>query len=211
MVFGRFDGYDEDGLAGNAYSASETALQLGVRQRFGKLLSLGVSAGIAAGNLADRSAAALLWSAGLQVQLPAVAAQIGLAVQNNGRYLWQYGNEGPADGLPTRWMVGLSKGLAYLPLTFHLAAGRLFSTDKWLWRIGGEFRLGAGLALRWGVDQDKAGYRRGSAERDLLSGISLGLGTLPGDGRWTRTQLDAGVKLLGPLGITTAIALSYRL
>ena len=211
MVFGRFDGYDEDGLAGEAYTASETALQLGVRQRFGKLLSLGASAGVAAGTLADRSAAALLWSAGMQLELPVVAAQIGLAVQNNGRYLQQYGSEGPADGLPSRWMVGLSKGLAYLPLTFHLAAGQLFSSDDWLWRVGGEFRLGPGLALRWGVDQDKSGYQRGSAEQDLISGISLGLGTLPGDGRWMRTQLDAGVKLLGPLGIATAFALSYRL
>ena len=211
MVFGQFDGYDEDGQAGDAYSASETVLQVGVRQRLGKLLSLGVSAGVASGLLVDRSAVALLWSAGMQMHLPAVTAQIGLAVQNSGRFLEQYGSQGPADQLPTRWMVGLSKGLAYLPLTFHLAAGQLYSADDWLWRVGGEFRLGAGLALRWGVDQDKTGFQRGSAQRDLLSGISLGLGTLPGEGRWLRTQLDAGVKLLGPLGIATAFALSYRL
>ncbi len=93
------------------------------------------------------------------------------------------------------------------------------ASGKPLWRLGFELRV-ARLALRMGVDQGKSNYGRGSASADLLSGFSLGIGTrsggpgLPGapdTRRSPRFSLDGAVKLLGPLGFSTSLALALQL
>ncbi|MCH8327325.1 MAG: hypothetical protein IID15_02215 [Candidatus Marinimicrobia bacterium] len=211
MQYGRFDGYDADGFSTGAYNASETGVRAGVRQSIGRYLAVGGSAGILSGKLEEVGALAVVWSAGFTIHLPAVNAQLGGAIQNDGRYIQPYALEGAASDLPRRWMVGLTKELAYLPLTFHLAAGQAETEKRLFWRVGGEFRLPRAMAFRWGVDQSKNDYITGNANADLLSGISFGLGTLQTEGRWARLALDSAVKLQGPLGITSSFSVNFRL
>lgn len=211
MQYGRFDGYDADGLPTGAYNASETGARAGVRQSIGRYLAVGGSVGILSGKLEEVDAMAVVWSTGFQIRLPAVDAHLGGAIQNDGRYITPYASKGPASELPRRWMVGLTKQLAYLPLTFHLAAGQADAEKELFWRVGGEFRLPGAIAFRWGVDQSKNDYITGNANADLLSGISFGLGTLQTEGRWARLALDSAVKLQGPLGITSSFSVNIRL
>lgn len=211
MQYGQFDGYDSDGFSTGEYVASETAARAGVRQSLGKFLAIGGSAGILSGAIEQVSTFAFAWSAGFILHLPAVDAHLGGSIQNGGRYVSDYVLDGQESQLPRRWMVGLTKRLAYLPLTIHLSAGQADAEKALLWRVGGEFRLPAAIALRWGVDQSKNDYITGNANADLLPGISVGLGTLENEGRWARISLDGAVKLLGPLGITSAFAVNIRL
>ena len=143
------------------------------------------------GVLAEAAASAVVWNYGLQVALSAVDARLGIARQNDGRILSHYGGGSQADRLPSRWVAGLSKSLAHLPFTFHVAVSQADAGNEVAWQLGGEFRLPGSLAFRWGVDQGKPDYLRGAADLDLVSGLSLGLATRPAGGRWNRLQLDS--------------------
>jgi hypothetical protein len=210
MHYGTFDGFDGDGQKTASYNAGEIAVLGGLRQQLGRFISLGGSLGLAGGILADVSATAVIWNYGVQLLLPAVDARLGLAMQNDGRFLTHYSGDTQADRLPTRWVGGLSKSLAHLPLTFHLSVGRVEADKSLLWMIGGEFRLPGNLVLRWGVDQGKPGYQRDNANLDLVSGISLGLGTRGRTGRWSSISIDGAIKLQGPLGMTSALSVGWR-
>ena len=210
MQYGTFDGIDGDGQETASYTAGEIAVLGGLRQQLGRFISLGAALGLAGGKLADASATAVIWNFGVQLVLPAVDARLGLARQNDGRFITHYSDAG-VDHLPTRWVGGLSKSLVHLPLTFHVSVGQAEADNSLLWMIGGEFRLPGSLVLRWGVDQGKPDYQRDNANLDLVSGISLGLGTREKPGGRNRFWIDGAVKLQGPLGTTSALSVGWRL
>lgn len=183
----------------------------------GELLALRFAGGYIHSHLSDAAARALLWSVRAQLALFPLDARIGAALQNHGQFIETYGTDGE-DKLPAIWLVGLSKSLAHLPLTLYLSFGENQVTSQPIWRLGGEFRISKLLALRWGVDQGKMDYTRGNAYADLLSGFSLGCGykqntastTGIGISRRSALRADIGIKLMGPLGISSSFAVGLE-
>jgi hypothetical protein len=214
VAYGTFTSYDEHGLEGGDYSAADLLLRAHVDFARGELLTLRIAGGYINSHLSDATAQALLWSVRAQLALFPLDARLGAAFQNNGRFIETYGPDGK-DRLPATWLVGVSKSLAHLPLTLYLSFGENQITSQTIWRLGGEFRISKPLTLRWGVDQGKMDYRRGNAYADLLTGFSLGCGfqqnmaATTGIGQSSRSSLraDIGVKLMGPLGISSSFAL----
>ena len=215
MDYGTFAGYDDEGIPEPNYSAEDILVRGGLMLPVGRHLAVGAAGGGVIGNLAGEQSGALLWSLGARLIIPPLDAQVGAVLQNQGVMMNEFVSVDLPDQLPAMWLVGLAKSLAYLPVTLHLSAGRDLVSRQLLWRLGGEFRL-ARLVMRMGVDQGKTTYGRGNAIDDLFSGISLGLGTWSGGGgagpamslqRTRRLRLDAAVKLLGPLGTSTSLAL----
>ncbi|UCH63322.1 MAG: hypothetical protein JSU77_02380 [Fidelibacterota bacterium] len=216
--YGTFPGYDEEGLRQEDYSAADVLVRGGMMRHMGKYLAAGTTAGILSSRLEESTALAVLWSFGLQLEAAPLGARLGAVVLNRGRFITQYGNTRP-DSLPATWLVGLTKSLAYLPLILHISAGENTATGQLLWRLGGEFRLHRKLALRLGVDQGKLDYHRGNTYADLLSGLSLGFGTLSAETtnpsatglkRFTGFSLDGAVKFAGPLGFSASFALGLK-
>ncbi len=218
LDYGTFAGYDNEGLQTGDYTAQDILIRAGLTRRLGRILSVGVSLGGVHSNLAEVQFNAALWSFGARLEVRPLGAQLGVVVQNQGTLYAGTESGGVPGELPTFWLVGLAKSLAYLPLTYYVAAGRNVTTGDPVWRLGGEFRLGR-LLLRMGVDQGKRDYARGSASADLFSGFALGIGIRPrrraalptaGQRQPLDISLDGAVKLLGPLGYSTALALGLQ-
>ena len=219
LDYGTFSGYDDAGLQVADYGAEDLLVRGGLMRPLGRYLALGATVGSVMGNLAGVRSSAFLWSLGARLTVRRLDAQIGAVLQNQGSLVNEVASGALPDQLPGAWLVGLAKNLAYLPLTVHVAGGREMATGRPLWRLGIEIRL-ARLSLRMGVDQSKNNYARGNASADLLSGFSLGIGTQTGGGglagaldtrRSPRLGLDGAVKLLGPLGFSTSLALAVQL
>ena len=223
LAYGTFQGYNIQGEPEGTYRANDVMLRRATSRRVGEHLSAGYSLAVAANILPNWNAMAIVWTAGLQYELPAINAVLGAVMQNNGRVirLSQDDSDGRSpdleDKLPATWRIGLAKALAYLPLTLYFSVGENLVAQRPIMALGGEFHLPGGFSLRFGVDESKNDYRRGKASPDLLAGLSLGVGArirrrsyfAPPDSRKLATmRLDAGVKLLGPLGVNTVAALS---
>ncbi len=215
MDCGTLNGYDSDGNETDAYSASDLLIRTGLQRNLGPYLSAGLTIGGIHGQLEETSALALLWSLGVQLYSPRLNASIGLVSQNNGRLVDQYVIASTADELPSAYHVGLAKGLKYLPLTIFVSGGVIKDVDVPIIRAGGEFRLAGGARLRLGVDQGKLDYARENTYGDLISGLSLGLGYEPvetdGVRRWRQLLMaDWAIKLMGPLGVTSSLAVGLK-
>ncbi len=219
LGYGTFQGYDEHGQRQDDYKAGEVLIRGGIMRRIGTSVSVGGSAGALFGSLQEVWALAVVWSFGVQAELPRLGARLGAVVQNQGRFVKSYASAAPADKLPSAWLLGLSKTLVHLPLTLYVSGGQDLATHRLLLRLGGEFKLPRSLVLRIGLDQGKLDYTRGQANADLFSGLSVGLGTqspapsasAAGAGkRLSGFTFDGAVKLLGPLGISTSFALGRR-
>ena len=214
--YGTFSGYDDDGIKQADYTAADNLVRVGIARPAGDFLKLGATAAILNSRLAEATATAVLWSLGVELEITPVDAHLGAVIQNQGWITQQFAAS-QSDELPSTWLVGIAKSLAYLPLTLYFAAGKNVVDGLPLWRLGGEFQLPGRLALRLGIDQDKTGYSRGSAYPDLLSGFSLGIGMASAEGSVSRQgtgskrlygmSLDGAVKFLGPLGTCSSIAL----
>ena len=223
LAYGTFEEYDSEGNYQGTYRADDLLLRRATSRRLGKRLSAGYSLAVAASLFPDWTALAVVWSAGLQVDLPAINAALGAVLQNNGRVFPLGQNDSGSqshsleDKLPTTWRIGLAKSLTYLPLALYFSVGENIVAQRPTMALGGEFHLPGGFYLRFGVDESKNDYRRGKASPDIPAGLSLGLGAtlrrrspasqprFRGNGIM---RLDAGVKLLGPLGVNTVVALS---
>ena len=219
LGYGVFAGYDDQGQRQEDYTAFEALFRGAIMRRIGASLSVGGSAGVLYGSLAENQALAVVWSVGVQLELARLGVRLGAVVQNQGRFVRTYATTGPPDTFPSAWLLGLSKTLVHLPLTLHVSGGQELATSQLLLRLGGEFRLPRFLILRLGLDQGKADYARGQANADLFSGLSVGFGThspvpsasaaAPGK-LLSGFTLDGAVKLLGPLGISSSFALGLR-
>ncbi len=212
VYYGKLAGFDEYGDATADYYVNELLLTGGLSHKFGRYVKFGASFGGLLGKIADYRAAAGFWSAGLQLNVERFDLRLGMVTSNNGGFVQQY-SDNQGDELPAVQLVGLEKKLAYLPLTLYIAGGKSRVSKEPLWRLGGEFRLGAKVRFRLGVDQGKLGYATDDEYKNLLSGISLGLGYLsPPQAVPRRSALEIqwGVKLLGPLGMSHAFALVIR-
>lgn len=219
LGYGTFQGYDEQGQRQEDYTAGDVLIRGGIMRRIGASVSVGGSAGALFGSLAEVRASAVVWSFGVQVELPRLGARLGAVVQNQGRFVQHYARTALPDKLPSAWLLGLSKALAHLPLTLYVSGGQDLATHQLLLRLGGEFKLPRFLVLRVGLDQGKLDFARGQATADLFSGLSVGLGTQslapsasaagPGK-RLGGLTFDGAVKLQGPLGMSSSFALGLR-
>jgi hypothetical protein len=215
--YGAFTAYDENGQENGDYTAADLLVRTHFDYTAGELITLSGAGGYISSHLSDATAQALLWSVRAQLAVFPLNARIGVALQNRGRFIESYGITGD-DKLPATMLVGIAKSLAHLPLTLYLTVGENKITSQSIWRIGGEFRISERLALRLGVDQGKMDYQRENAYADLLSGFSIGCGFRTGDadatgiGEHRRTSMmaDMAVKLMGPLGVSSSIAVGLE-
>jgi hypothetical protein len=215
--YGAFSAYDENGQENGDYTAADLLIQTRFDYAAGKLLTLSGAGGYISSHLSDATAQALLWSVRAQLAVFPLDARIGVALQNRGRFIESYGLAGD-DKLPATMLVGIAKSLEHLPLTLYLTVGENQITSQSIWRIGGEFLISKRLAIRLGVDQGKMDYQRGNAYADLLSGFSIGCGFRTGDaaairiGEHRRSSImaDIAIKLMGPLGISSSIAIGLE-
>jgi hypothetical protein len=217
LGYGAFTAYDENGQTDGDYTAADLLIRTHFDYSAGELLTLGGAGGFISSHLSDATAQALLWSVRAQLAVFPLDARIGVALQNRGRFIESYGLAGD-DKLPATMLVGIAKSLAHLPLTLYLTVGENQITSQSIWRIGGEFQISKRLVFRLGVDQGKMDYQRGNAYADLLSGFALGCGFKTGDTATTRIgehrrssmMADIAVKLMGPLGISSSIAVGLE-
>jgi hypothetical protein len=212
VFYGKLAGYDADGLPTGDYSAGDLLLTGGLSRQYGRYLKFGVALGGVLGKMEDYWAAGVFWSAGMQLNIERFDLRFGAVTNYNGGLVKQYADHGK-DELPAIQLVGLEKSLAHLPLTLYLAGGKSSVSQDPIWRLGGEFRLGQKVRFRLGVDQGKLDYTTDDEYKNLLAGISLGLGYFAPAERmpkWSTYDIQWGLKLLGPLGISTALSMSVR-
>jgi hypothetical protein len=111
------------------------------------------------------------------------------------------------EKLPITYRLGVSKGLAHLPLLLNFNLIKYHYDDSKLslglyWAIGGEFTITDNFFIRWGY------HSRGSEEKvgnnsDRFAGVSLGFGLF-----LQRYRLDYGFSSFGALGSMNTFTLT---
>ena len=174
MDYGRFDGYDEDGVSTSSYSSNDSWLTGSVSSRSG-MLSYGMSAGFFYSRLASEKSILMVFSFGGLVSLKKKNMELGIALKNQGIILRKFNSEN--ENLPLSCVMSVSKKLAYLPLKLNLDVEFMSDTQQPDLYLSGKFTLSESVFLRWGINSDKLNQQiESGVTKDLITGTGIGLG-----------------------------------
>ena len=174
MDYGRFDGYDEDGVSTSSYSSNDSWLTGSVSSRSG-MLSYGMSAGLFYSRLASEKSILMVSSFGGLISLNKQNMELGIALKNQGIILRKFNSEN--ENLPLSCVMSVSKNLAYLPLKLNLDVEFMSDTLHPDLYLSGKFTLSDSVFLRWGINSDKLNQQiESGVTKDLITGTGIGLG-----------------------------------
>ena len=174
MDYGRFDGYDEDGVSTNSYSSNDSWLTGSVSSRSG-MLSYGMSAGLFYSRLASEKSILVVSSFGGLISLNKQNMELGISLKNQGIILRKFNSEN--EYLPLSCVMSISKNLAYLPLKLNLDVEFMSDTQQPDLYLSGKFTLSESVFLRWGINSDKLNQQiESGVTKDLITGTGIGLG-----------------------------------
>lgn len=197
MGYGTMEGRGEDRRSTGRYSASDWALSAA----YGRPMAWGVSAGLAVkrvqSRIADASAGATAFDAGMTYDLKrAWKSRLGAAIRNFGGDM---SFSGQAYPLP----LILATGITMEPISGLLLSAEIQRRPKGnqtFLGFGSEYRLHPAFALRAGYLRDHAPSRL-----SLLGGFSGGFGLIS-----RRLNFDYAVTPLGRLGSVQTLSLTAR-
>ena len=174
MDYGRFDGYDEDGVSTSFYSSNDSWLTGSVSSRSG-MLSYGMSAGFFYSRLASEKSILMVFSFGGLISLKKQNMELGIALKNQGIILRKFNSEN--ENLPLSCVMSISKKLAYLPLKLNLDVEFMSDTQQPDLYLSGKFILSESVFLRLGINSDKLNQQiESGVTKDLITGTGIGLG-----------------------------------
>ena len=174
MDYGRFDGYDEDGVSTASYSSNDSWLTGSVSSRSG-MLSYGMSVGLFYSRLASEKSILMVSSFGGLIFLHKQNMELGIALKNQGIILKKFNSEDKI--LPLSCVMSVSKNLAYLPLKLNLDVEFMSDTQQPDLYLSGKFTLSESVFLRWGINSDKLNQQiESGVTKDLITGTGIGLG-----------------------------------
>jgi hypothetical protein len=177
--YGTFTRADETGTTLGNFSAGEMALLIGYGNELDKNFYYGANVKFIFSSIAGVSSTAAALDLGLHYAIPDVRWNFGLSILNFGTQIKSY--FGVKEDLPLDVRVGLSKELERLPFRFFFSFNHINDKqNKFFERfqqitLGGEFKLGQSVKLRFGFDNEKRKELKIGTIAGL-AGISVGLG-----------------------------------
>lgn len=177
--YGSFTRADETGTELGSFSAGEMALLIGYGNQLDQNFYYGANVKFIFSSIAGVSSTAAALDLGLHYAFPDVRWNFGLSVLNLGTQLKSYYSV--KEDLPLDVRIGLSKELEKVPFRLFLSFNHLNDKqDNFLDRfksvtVGGEFRLGQSMKLRFGYDNEKRKELKVGTITGI-TGISVGVG-----------------------------------
>ncbi len=166
MNYGKMDETDENGNTLGTFSAKDFVLGVGYSYLLSDRWTGGANAKYLVSNLADYTAMALLVDVGLNYYDEENDLSISASLQNVGTQVKAYDN-GIRTHLPFNLALGFSKGMAHLPVRFHVTM-----TDLTRWKS-------SYYVLPEEKDENKSS--KVSFSKIALNHFAVGLDILPTD------------------------------
>jgi len=207
--YGTFTRADANGTQLGDFSAGEMALLIGYGNQLGTNFYYGVNLKFIYSSIADVSSTGLALDLGLHYAIPDVRWNFGFSVLNLGKQLTSYYSI--KEDLPLDMRLGFSKELEKLPFRFYWSFNRLNERkDKFFDHfgqitVGGEFRLGKSMRLRFGYDNEKRREMKIGTSAGL-AGFSLGLGFIV-----AKYNVDYSFSSMGSIGALHRFGISTNL
>lgn len=207
--YGSFTRADENGNKLGSFGAGDFAFLIGYGNQLDKNFYYGANVKFIYSSIESYSSSAIALDLGLHYTIPESKWNFGLSILNAGSQLSKYFST--KEELPLDVRIGFSKQLEKLPFTFFFSFNKLNDkTNKFLDRfsqvtMGGEFRIGQSLRLRFGYDNEKRKELKiGSAAG--LAGFSVGLGFIV-----KNYNVDYSFSSLGSIGSLHRFGISTSL
>lgn len=195
--YGTFTRADANGMKLGNFGVGDFALTLGYGNRLDNNFYYGANIKIIYSSIESFSSTAAALDLGLHYAIPESRWNFGFSILNLGTQLKSYFST--KEELPLDMRLGFSKELEKLPFRLFWSFNRLSDRyDNFLDRfkqitIGGEFRFGQSLRLRFGYDNIKR------KEMNLgfagLAGFSVGLGFMV-----NKYNVDYSFSSMGSIG-----------
>lgn len=201
MDYGDFDKRDQDNQDLGQFHAGSVAFTGGYALQPLPHLGVGLAVKYIRASIDDYASDAVAFDGGVVYHIPGQQLAIGASFANAGKVLSAYISR--KDPLPTLFRVGLSKGLAHLPLMLSLQLYK-YSDEEWHGALGGEFTVYENVFLRLGYDQAGRELHVDQPD-DRFAGAAMGLGAV-----WRDYRIDYAISSMGALGVLNRFTLSGR-
>jgi hypothetical protein len=204
LSYGSFEAIDERGVDEGTFGANNVALSVGFGSTYVDNFRYGASAHFITAHVADRSALAAAFDAGIAYVLPETHWTVSASVHNVGRSLTSLGES--EDLLPMDLRLSVSKRLANLPLLISVTGYDLHQPGEGApgasavgdalhhVALGGEFQFSDAFQVRFGYNHRRHEELRMKPRLDL-AGTGLGFGL-----RLARVNVDYAFNTWSSLG-----------
>ncbi len=206
--YGTFIRADANGMKLGNFGVGDFALTLGYGNQLDNNFYYGANIKIIYSSIESYSSTAAALDLGLHYAIPESRWNFGFSILNLGTQLKSYFTT--KEDLPLDMRLGFSKELEKLPFRLFWSFNRLSDRyDNFLDRfkqitLGGEFRFGQSLRLRFGYDNEKRKEMKiGFAG---LAGFSVGLGFIV-----SKYNVDYSFSSLGSVGSLHRFGISTNL
>lgn len=209
LNYGSFRKTDETGKILGDFNAGDIALIVGYGNELDSNFYYGANVKFINSKISEYSSSAFAVDLGLNYTIPESRWSFGLSVLNLGSQISSYIETD--EDLPLDVRFGFSKELERLPFRFSFSFNRLnedgdnFGSRFSNITLGGEFRLGKSLRLRFGYDNEKRKELR-LASSAGLAGFNVGLGFIV-----SKYNVDYAFSSLGSIGAIHRFGISTSL
>lgn len=128
LYYGTFQGADENGIKTGKFRAADYSINLMYSRALDSLWTLGITAKNIYSDYELYNSTAIAFDAGVVYNDTENRFTAGLVLRNMGIQVDQYTVSSGREPLPFNIALGMSKGLAYAPFTFHIVLNHL---EKW--------------------------------------------------------------------------------
>jgi len=207
--YGSFIQADASGTKLGEFSAGEMALLIGYGNQLDNNFYYGANLKFIYSSIAGQSSTGLAIDLGLHYAIPDSRWNFGFSILNLGKQLSSYFST--KEDLPLDMRLGFSKELEKLPFKFYWSFNKLNERQNNFFdrfgqiTLGGEFRLGQSMRLRFGYDNEKRREMKIGTSAGL-AGFSLGLGFIV-----SKYNVDYSFSSMGSIGALHRFGISTNL
>lgn len=208
--YGTFTRADKDGVKLGNFGAGDFALLLGYGNQLDNNFYYGANIKFIYSSIESYSSAGVALDFGLHYAIPESRWNFGFSVLNLGTQLKSYFDT--KEELPLDIRLGFSKELEKLPFRLFWSFNKLGDRYENFWdrfkqiTLGGEFRFGQSLRLRFGFDNEKRKEMKLGTTTSGLAGFSVGLGFIV-----NKYNVDYSFSSLGSIGALHRFGISTSL
>jgi hypothetical protein len=201
LNYGDFIKTDDEGVELGTFSGSDILFALGYATAINEYLRVGGTAKLIYEKISDFSATGVAVDLSAKWTVKNGRTSFGLMIQNLGKQLSSFIEDGEKDALPLNFRGGFSSRLRGLPLL--VAGDVILPTDNDIYfSLGAEYLNLKPLYLRIGWTSFGSNYKTGTSKDDL-SGFSGGFGI-----EYKRMQISYAISPQAELGTTHRITLT---
>jgi hypothetical protein len=208
--YGTFTRTDVNGTKLGNFGAGDFAFLIGYGNQLDDNFYYGANVKLIYSSIESYSSTGLALDLGLHYAIPESRWHFGFSILNFGTQIKSYLNT--KEDLPLDIRLGFSKELEKLPFKLFWSFNRLGDRyDSFFERfkqitLGGEFRLGQSLRLRFGYDNEKRKEMKIGSTSSGLAGFSIGLGFVV-----NKYNVDYSFSSLGSVGALHRFGISTSL